>query len=80
VDSSGTMAKYQEEAAETIRVLSKLLKPRGDRRDSVKLSILAGNKRKVYYLRKSSKFADIVRKSTFSDSTGWLLGEWYVSV
>jgi hypothetical protein len=69
------MAGYREEAVETIRVLSKLLKPRVRRRDSVKLSISAG---RIHCLRKSSEFADIVRKSTFSGSTGWLSGAWYV--
>jgi hypothetical protein len=77
MDSSETMAQFREEAAETIWVLAKLLKPRVTRRDSVKLSIL-GNPDKVYSLSTSTKFANVVKHAQFRDSTAWLLGLWYV--
>lgn len=73
------MAKHRKEAAETIWVLAELLEPRvSRRRDSIKLSIPAGTKEQVYDLRAISKFPKIVKKATFGDTRGWLLGLWYV--
>lgn len=77
VDNSETMARFREQAAETVWVLAKLLKHRVNRRDDVKMSILSTPNR-VYSLNKSTEFADLVRNAQFRDSTAWLLGLWYV--
>jgi hypothetical protein len=71
------MARFRGQAAETLWVLAKLLKPRVTRRDNVKLSILS-TPNKVYSLNTSTEFADLVRNSQFRDSTAWLLSLWYV--
>jgi hypothetical protein len=72
------MAGFREEAAETVWVLSKILKPKVPQGGSVNLSFLANTKVQMYPLQKSSAFYNIVRKLAFSHGDGWLVGHWYV--
>jgi hypothetical protein len=72
------MAGFREEAAETVWVLSKILKPKIPQGGRVNLSFLANTKVQMYPLQKSSAFYNIVRKLTFSHSESWLVGHWYV--
>jgi hypothetical protein len=74
VDDSESMRSFQNEAAETVWVLTRLLKRRVASPNEVKLSMLS--QKKVHTLRKCSELAEIVRKHTFSGAASWLLGYW----
>ncbi|KAK4117823.1 hypothetical protein N656DRAFT_63912 [Canariomyces notabilis] len=72
------MRNFQNETAETVWVLTKLLKSRVASHDKVSLSMVRDPREKVYTLRKSSVLADLVRSHQFSGDheASWLLSHW----
>lgn len=71
------MAPFREHVADTVWVLSKLLKYKVPRRENIKLSIVE-DKVEVHPLQKSTQFGEKVRKFAFKDARSWLLEHWYV--
>lgn len=82
VDTSVSMAAFQQQTADVIWALAALLKPRVANRGDITLSVFDGAEYGTFSSsnHNAAELAKRVRKRSFTNTASWVVQDWYANV